>query len=77
MVELLKCPHSYRGQQGEKGRYLNGRMSARVGKALIGVRSARRIEWYRFRSVRRAIAVSRLKGADLSEGRCPPESGRA
>jgi len=51
-------------------------MSARVGKGLIGVRSARGIEWYRFRSVRMAIEVSRMKKADISGGRCPPESGR-
>jgi len=51
-------------------------MSARVGKGLIGVRSLRGIEWYRFRSVRIAIAVSGMKKADISEGRCPPESGR-
>ena len=54
-------------------------MSARVGKGLIGVRSARGIEWYRFRSVSLAIVVSRKKKADtsLGTGRCPLESGRA
>jgi len=49
-------------------------MSARVGKGLIGVRSPRGIEWYRFLSVRMAIAVSSMKEADISEGRCPAES---
>jgi len=54
-------------------------MSARVGKGLIGVRSPRGIEWYRFRSVRMAIEVSRKKKADTSPGtgRCPLESARA
>jgi len=51
-------------------------MSARVGKGLIGVRSARGIGWYRFRSVRMAIEVSRMEMADTSAGRCPPGSGR-
>jgi len=51
-------------------------MSARVGKRLIGVRSPRGVEWCRFRSVRMAIEVSRVKKADTSAGRCPPESGR-
>jgi len=46
-------------------------------KGLIGVRLPRGIEWYRLRSVRMAIAVSRMKKADMSEGRCPAESGRA
>jgi len=79
MLEVLKRPHGYRGQQDEKGRYLRGQMSARVGKGLIGVRSRRGIEWYRLRSVRMAIEVSRKKKADTSRatGRCPPESGRA
>jgi len=54
-------------------------MSARVGKGPIGVRSPRGIEWYRFRSVRMAIEVSRKKKADtsLGTGRCPLDSGRA
>jgi len=51
-------------------------MSARVRKGLIGVRSPRRIERYRSLSVRMAIEVSRMKKADISAGRCPPESGR-
>jgi len=51
-------------------------MSARVRNSLIGVRSLRGVEWYRFRSVRMAIEVSRVKKADTSVGRCPPESGR-
>jgi len=37
MVLASKCAHSYTGQQGEKGRYLSRKMSARVGKGLIGV----------------------------------------
>jgi len=45
-------------------------------KGLIEVRLARGIEWYRSRSVRMAIEVSRMKKADTSAGRCPPESGR-
>jgi len=54
-------------------------MSARVLKGLIGVRSARGIQWYRSRSVRMAIEVSRKKKADTSPGtgRCLLESGRA
>jgi len=51
-------------------------MSTRVGKGLIGVRLRRRIEWYRSGNVRIAIEVSRMKEADISGGRCPPESGR-
>jgi len=51
-------------------------MSARVGKGLIGVRSARGIEWYRFRRVHMAVEVRIEKGADTSVGRCLPESGR-
>jgi len=51
-------------------------MSARVGKGLIGVRLARGIEWDRSRSVRMAIEVSRMKKADTSAGRYPPEAGR-
>jgi len=54
-------------------------MSARVGKGLIGVHSPRGIEWYRFRSARMAIGVSRKKKAETSRGtgRCPLESGWA
>jgi len=51
-------------------------MSARVLKGLIGVRSARGIQWYRSRSICMAIEVSRIEKADISRGRCPPESGR-
>jgi len=51
-------------------------MSARVGKGLIGVRSARGIGWYRSQSVCMAIEVSRMEMADTSVGRCPPELGR-
>jgi len=50
-------------------------MSARVGRGLIGVRSPRGIEWYRFQSVRMAIEVSSMKEADTLAGRCPQESG--
>jgi len=50
--------------------------SARVEKGVIGVLSPRGIEWYRSRSVRMAIEVSRMKKADTSAGRCPPELGR-
>jgi len=56
MVSVSKCQHGYRGQQNEKGRYLSGQMSARVGKGLTGVRSPRGIEWYRSLSVRMPIA---------------------
>jgi len=74
----LKHPHGYRGQQDEKGRYLTGQMSTRVGKGLIGVRPQRGIAWYRSRSVLMAIEVSRKKKADTSPGtgRCPAVSGR-
>jgi len=75
MVYVSKCAHGYRGQQNEKGRYLRGQMSARVKNGLIGVRSPRGVEWYRFQSVRMATEVSRVKKADTSAGRCPPESG--
>jgi len=52
-------------------------MSARVRNSLIAVRSPRGVELYRFRSVRMAtIEVSRMKKADTSAGRCPPEWGR-
>jgi len=58
MVEVPKCPHRYRSQQDEKGRYLKGQMSARVGKGVIGIRSPRGIEWYRFRSICMPVAPS-------------------
>jgi len=76
MVLVSKCPHGYRGQQDEEGRYLSGQMSARVRNGLIGARSPRGIEGYRFRSVRMPIEVRSMKQADISGGRCPPESGR-
>jgi len=37
---------------------------------------SRGIERYRSRSVRMAIEVSRKEKADISAGRCVPESGR-
>jgi len=54
-------------------------MSARVEEDLIGVCSTRGIEWYRSRSIRIAIEVSRKKKAAISPGTsgCPLESGRA
>ena len=53
--------------------------SARVRKGLIGIRLLRGIDWYRSRSVRMAIEVSREKKADTSpgSGQCPLKSGRA
>ena len=51
-------------------------MPARVGNGLIGVRFLRGIEWYSLRSVRKAIAVSGRKRADVSGGGCPEQSGR-
>jgi len=75
MANVSQRPHRNRGQQDEKGRYLSGKMSTRVGKGLIGVLSPRGIEWYRSRSVRISIEVSRMKKADSPGGRCPPESG--
>jgi len=48
VVYVSKSPHFYRGQQNEKGSYLSGQMSARVRNGLIGVRSPRRVESYRF-----------------------------
>jgi len=50
-------------------------MSARVGKGLIGLHSARGIEWNRFRSIRMAIAVSRMEKGHISEGRWPLAEG--
>ena len=43
MVYVSKRPHGYRGQQNEKGSYLRGQMSARVGNGLIEVGSPRGI----------------------------------
>jgi len=62
-------PHGYRGQQDEKGRYLSGQMSTRVGKGLIGVRSPRGIEWYRSPSGRMPIGPSSRQ----YETTCPGE----
>jgi len=76
MVYAAKSPHTYRAQQREKGRYLNGQMSARVGKGHIGIHSARVTEWYRFRCVCMPIEISREKKADTSAGRCLLGSGR-
>jgi len=45
-------------------------MSARLGKGLIGVRSARGIEWYRPRSVRMPVAPS----SQQFESTCPGNS---
>jgi len=70
MVYVSKRPHGYRGQQDERGRYLSGQMSARVGKGLIGVRSARGSEWYRPRSVRMPVAPS----SQQFESTCPGNS---
>jgi len=70
MVTVSKRLHGYRGQQDEKGRYLSGQMSARVGKGLIGVRSPRGIEWYRSLSVRMPIAPSSWQ----FESTCPGNS---
>jgi len=58
MVLVSKCPHGYTGQQREKDRYLSRKMSARVRKGLIGIRSARGIEWYRSRSVHMPVGPS-------------------
>jgi len=58
MVLVSKSPHGHTGQQGEKGRYLSQRMSARVREGLIGIRSERGIEWYRLRSVGMPVALS-------------------
>jgi len=67
MVLVSKRLHGYRGQQHEKGRYLSGQMSARVGKGLIGVCSLRGIEWYRLRSVRMPVVPS----SQQFESTCP------
>jgi len=58
MVLVSKCLHSYTGQQGETGRYLGRKMSARVRKGLIGIHPVRRIKWYRSRSVRMPVVLS-------------------
>jgi len=57
-VQASKHPQGYRGQQDQKGRYLRGQMSTRVGNGLIGVRTPRGIEWYRSLSVPMPIAPS-------------------
>jgi len=58
MVLVSNCLHGYTGQQGENGRYLSWKMSARVRKGLIGIRLARGIECYRSVSVRMPVALS-------------------
>jgi len=70
MVYVSTRPHGYTGQQDEKGRYLRGQMSARVGKGAIRVRSPRGIEWYRSLSVRMPIAP----GSRQFESTCPGNS---
>jgi len=70
MVLVSKCPYGYTGQEGEKGRYLSRKMSARVRKGLIGIRSPRGIDWYRSRSVRMPVALSNQQ----FEGTCPGNS---
>jgi len=58
MVLVSKSPHGFTGQQDEKGRYINRNMSSTVGEGLIGIRSARGIEWYRSHSVCMPVALS-------------------
>jgi len=58
MVLVSKSLRGYTGQQGEKGSYLSRKMSATVRKGLIGIDSARAIEWDRSRSVRLPVALS-------------------
>jgi len=70
MVEVSKRSQGYRGQQDEKGRYLSGQMSARVGKGLIRVRSPRGIQWYIPRSVHMPVAPS----SQQFESTCPGNS---
>jgi len=79
MVWVSVCPHDYKGQQDEQGRYRGRQISARVGKGLIGVPSQREIECYTSRSVRMAIEVSRKKKTHTSPGtgRWPLRSRRA
>jgi len=67
MVYVLKGPHSYRGQESEKGRYLSEQMSARVEKGLIRERSPKGIEWYSSRSVRMRVAP----GSRQFDSTCP------
>ena len=71
MVLVLKCLHGYTGQQGEKGRYLSRKMSARVREALIGIRSERGIEWYTLRSVGMPVPLS----SQQFEGTYPENEG--
>jgi len=58
----------YRCQRGEKGGYLSGQISARVGEGLIGVRSPTGIERYRSRSFRIPVALSRQQFEDTYAG---------
>jgi len=67
MILVSKCAHGYTGQQEEKSRYRSRKMSARVRKGRIGIRSARGIEWYRSRSIRIPVALS----SQQFEGTCP------
>jgi len=59
MVYISERPHGYSSQHDEKGRYLMGQISGRVGKRLIRVRSLRGIEWYRSLGVLMPVAPSR------------------
>jgi len=70
MVYVSKRPHGYRGHQNEKGSYLSGQISARLGKALVGVHPQRGIEWYRPRSVHMPVALS----SQQFEMTCPGNS---
>jgi len=68
MVYVSQRRQGYRYQQGEKGGYLRGQMSGRVGKGLIGVRSPKGIEWYRSRSIRIPVALSSQQFEDTYPG---------
>jgi len=65
-----------RGTQVQMGGYLFNQRSDSIGTGCVGIHRSRGIEWCRFRSVHMAIAVRRMKKADISAGRCPAESGR-
>ena len=68
IVHVSKRAHGYSCQQREKGIFLSGQMSARVGKGLIGVRSPRGIEWYRPRSVSMPVAPSSQQFQSTCQG---------
>jgi len=68
MVYVSRCAQGYRCQQGEKGGYLSGQMSSRVGKGLIAARSPRGIERYMSRSVRMPVAHSSQQFDDTYPG---------